>query len=78
LLFVKRLYTYQMTYEIDWYRVAEQYDGIIITPYIYERRLTEYTTWYYSWDCASGCIWNGKAIANITSKKLRTSKKEPA
>jgi hypothetical protein len=22
--------------------------------------------WYYSWDCASGVIWNAKAISALT------------
>jgi hypothetical protein len=51
---------------IDWARVASDYDGIIITPYIWERRLTNTARWYYGWDCASGCIWNADAIASIT------------
>ena len=48
---------------MDWARVAERYDGILITPYQWERRLT--AMWYYTWDCASGCIWNMDAIATI-------------
>lgn len=47
---------------IDWRRVTSLYDGIVIAPYIWERRLVRRTFWYYSWDCASGCIWNLKAI----------------
>jgi hypothetical protein len=47
----------------DWERVAEKWDGILITPYIWERRRT---MWYYSWDCASGCIWRASAIEKIT------------
>jgi hypothetical protein len=23
------------------------------------------TTWYYPWDCASGCIWNIKVIKGL-------------
>ena len=48
-----------------WSLVAFYYDGIIIAPYIWECRLGLQTGWYYSWDCASGCIWNIKAIAKI-------------
>ena len=40
----------------DWQRVAASYKGIIIAPYIYERRLS--CDWYYPWDCASGCVWD--------------------
>lgn len=50
---------------IDWHRVAADYDGIIITPYQWERRLERHTSWYYGWDCASGCIWNPNAIASV-------------
>lgn len=58
---------------IDWVRVARDYDGIIIAPYVWECRLPcgdrgserqRVSDWYYSWDVASGCIWHGtKAIA---------------
>ena len=45
---------------VDWAKVAEDYDGIIIAPYQWEHRLE--IMWYYTWDCASGCIWNSRAI----------------
>lgn len=55
---------------IDWRRVATDYDGVIIAPYLWECRLAfnnphlkKISDWYYGWDCASGCIWNGDAIA---------------
>lgn len=51
-------------YFINWQKVAYMYQGIIITPYIYQRRLTAHTTWYYGWDCASGCIWDHTCIAS--------------
>lgn len=50
---------------IRWDRVAEAFDGILITPYQWERRLDDRLFWYYGWDCASGCIWNAAAIARI-------------
>ena len=55
---------------IDWATVAKKYQGIIITPYIYERRLSIFhdcpdTSWYYGWDCASGCIWDATAIESV-------------
>jgi hypothetical protein len=40
--------------------MAKDYDGIIIAPYHWQRR--NELIWYYSWDCASGCIWNLQAI----------------
>lgn len=48
---------------IDWRAVAEKYDGIIIAPYAWSRRMI--CDWYYGWDCASGCIWNLDAIASV-------------
>lgn len=47
---------------IDWPRVAAEYDGIIITPYLWEARYDFDVFWYAGWDCASGCIWNLSAI----------------
>lgn len=48
---------------IDWVAVAEDWQGIIIAPYQWECRLT--LSWYYTWDCASGCIWDADAIASV-------------
>lgn len=53
---------YGSRYEIEWVRVAREYDGIIIAPYQYSLRLDHDMLWYYTRDCASGCIWNLKAI----------------
>jgi len=50
---------------IRWKRVADLYQGIIIAPYCYERRLAMHCGWYYGWDCASGCVWDVAAIQNI-------------
>jgi hypothetical protein len=50
---------------IQWNAVAQLYSGIIIAPYIWERRMSRDTMWYYGWDCASGCIWDADAIADI-------------
>jgi len=49
----------------DWRAVAEAHQGIIISPYLWDYRLSEYH-WYYGWDCASGCIWDASAIASVT------------
>jgi hypothetical protein len=50
----------------DWHAVARIYDGIIIAPYLWRRRLVgDASRWYYSWDCASGCIWNADAVAKL-------------
>lgn len=56
---------------IDWARVAARYQGIIIAPYLWERRLHVGTSWYYGWDCASGCIWDVSAIQEV--KLIRSS-----
>jgi hypothetical protein len=58
-------------YGVNWPAVADKWDGIIITPYIWSRRLEAHTFWYYGWDCASGCVWNVKAIKNITLRWSR-------
>jgi hypothetical protein len=52
-------------YQINWGLVADHYDGIIIAPYIWERRLFGGANWYYSWDCASGCLWEASAVQSI-------------
>lgn len=50
---------------IDWAKLATEFDAIVIAPYQWQRRLSEHTMWYYSWDCASGCVWNADAISEI-------------
>ena len=53
---------------LDWARVATEYQGIIITPYIWSRRVDGEAGWYYTWDCASGCIWDAAAVESITPR----------
>lgn len=53
---------------IDWSKVALEYDGILIYPYIQKARRE--IGWYYPWDCTSGCIWGKKAVASITPRVL--------
>lgn len=62
--------------QIDWHRVAKKYQGIIITPYIWPQRLGRHM-WYYGWDCASGCIWNARAIKSIKMVKERKVPRRP-
>jgi hypothetical protein len=52
-------------YAIDWRRIAQDHQGIIIAPYCWERRLTRHTFWYYTWDCASGVVWDANAVAEV-------------
>lgn len=62
-------------FTIDWPKVATEYQGIIITPYISSQRLLTRNLWYNGWDCASGCIWDTSAIESL---KLLPSKKKLA
>jgi hypothetical protein len=55
-------------HHLDWPKVAEKYQGIVITPYLYSRRFSESAAWYYPWDCASGCIWDRDAILSLTRR----------
>lgn len=50
---------------IKWAEVSKKYDGIMIVPYLWELRFGEKAMWYYSWDCACGCIWNMAAVAEL-------------
>lgn len=63
----ERKWPWKMTdrtkWPIDWREVAKDYDGLIIAPYQWSRRME--TEWYYGWDCASGCIWNLDAIESV-------------
>lgn len=51
---------------VDWKRVAQDYQGILIAPYLHERRFDP--MWYYCWDCASGCIWDAIAVSSVVLK----------
>lgn len=55
---------------IRWEQVAEKYQGVIITPYLWSQRLNPRHQWYYAWDCASGCIWDADAIKSISKTSL--------
>ena len=56
---------------IDWGNVKKDYNGIIISPYQWKRRLFLQSNWYYAWDCASGCIWNLDSIEKVQYFKNR-------
>ena len=69
-------YHYKSTY-INWERVSEEYDGIEISDYFYEKRMNNNCEWYYTWDVASGCIWNTniiKVIGEITETETEKQK----
>ncbi|MCK9994615.1 MAG: hypothetical protein Dbin4_03135 [Alphaproteobacteria bacterium] len=59
---------------IKWQELAVNCDGIIIAPYCWERRLCDHASWYYGWDCASGCIWNAAAIKEALRQEEGTIK----
>jgi hypothetical protein len=44
----------------NWNRIARTYQGIEISPYQWSNRLQ--IPWYYSWDVASGCIWDASDV----------------
>ncbi len=50
------------TYELDWDKVKQEYQGIIISPYQWVCRLISECNWYYGWDCSSGCIWDMNCV----------------
>jgi hypothetical protein len=50
---------------VNWNKVAEKYQGIVISPYVWSCRLDYDVHWYYGWDCASGCIWDADAIQEV-------------
>lgn len=56
-------------YTIDWFQVVRNFPGIIIAPYLWERRNSNRSNWdscwYYGWDCASGCIWDLRCIESF-------------
>lgn len=59
---------------ILWDQVAKKYDGLIITPYQWSRRMERSSSWYYGWDCAGGCIWKPSAIKEV--RLISISKEE--
>lgn len=61
---------YKFTLEIDWKRVMRQYAGILITPYQWKLRLNPQTHWYYSWDCASACVWDLTSVRALSNREL--------
>ena len=44
---------------IEWDTLVGQYDGIEICPYLKQFRMSK-SFWYYTWDVASGCIWDSQ------------------
>ena len=52
--------------KIDWNKVITDFGGIEIRVLLsYKIIEGKYTSWYQSWDCPSGCIWNDKIINEV-------------
>ncbi len=51
--------------DIDWPRVSGLWGGIEISPYQHPLRFKCDVSWYYTWDVASGCIWDPRAIVQV-------------
>ena len=51
--------------QIDWPRVAKDYAGIEICPYLSSKRNDDDSFWYYGWDVASGCIWDASGVKEL-------------
>lgn len=63
---------------IDWLAVRAKWQGLIIAPYVWSRRLADHTGWYYGWDCASGVIWDAAAVGELRSAELPDFSEEAA
>ncbi len=59
---------------INWIQLKKHYQGIIITPYLWLRRLN--LLWYYTWDVASGVIWDLSAIKTVIPTRQYLNKRE--
>jgi len=53
------------THQLNWNEIKREYQGIIISPYQWECRLALESSWYYGWDCSSGCIWDVECIKDF-------------
>jgi hypothetical protein len=53
------------SHHIDYEKLSQEYGGIEIIPYLWEKRLHMKSFWYYGWDVASGCVFNKNAVKEI-------------
>lgn len=51
--------------EISWTQLMKECAGVEIAPYFWKFRNDPKCNWYYTWDCASGCIWDYAAILDV-------------
>lgn len=64
----------QHSARVDWPAVSRDHDGVVIAPYQPEHRLwSPLSGWYYTWDCASGCIWRGRAVQALRALESKKS-----
>lgn len=54
---------------LDWQRVAKDHKGIIFKQYFPSARLKY--RWYYSWDVASGCVWDASAVKSVEQQSIK-------
>lgn len=54
--------TFREEWSPCWAEIAKDYAGVVIAPYQGGIRNNPDFGWYYTWDCASGCIWDPSAI----------------
>lgn len=59
---LEKVFNERSTHQIDWLKVKNEYQGIIIPNYLWECRLSMDSSWYYGWDCSSGSIWDLSCI----------------
>ena len=60
---------------IDWKKLQDDgFAGIEICPYFNSKRYT--SQWYYSWDVASGCIWDPAGLIDFELIGERENKNE--
>ena len=56
---------------INWKEVAQDHSGIVIKKYFNEYRMDTDHAWYYTWDAASGCVWDNKAISSVEQVQIK-------
>lgn len=54
---------------IDWELVAKDHKGIIFKEYFPQYRMKY--RWYYSWDVASGCVWDVSAMKRVEQQPIK-------
>jgi hypothetical protein len=58
-------YCTEDTHELNWFEIKQKYQGIVVSPYQWECRLELGSSWYYPWDCSSGCIWDLNCVKDF-------------